>query len=115
MEKLNFKDFDINWNEDYYCDTNGRLDFYLTCANDTPLEIIDKYRASLGFTDSPNPRLNKVYYNIYLTYNLNTDIAKIEVIVNHSEKDDYAQYDFDVEISDTDLKKILARLLLMQI
>ena len=87
---LKFKDFSINWDEDYY-------------------------RAKLGFTDKAASTDNEVYYNAYLVYNLVEDTSTIQVFINHSEKDDYAQYDFDVKISDTDLKKILARILLMQI
>ena len=111
---LKFEDFSIDWNEDYYIDTNGRIDFYLVFTNKA-IEIVDNYRAKLGFTDKASSTNNEVYYDAYLVYHLVDDTTKVEVIVKNSEKDSYAQYDFDIKISDTDLKKILARILLMQI
>lgn len=111
MEKLNYQDLSINWKEDFGIE-DYTLNLVLEVKTDTAIEEIDSYREKLGFTDKACSSDNEVYYNLYLVYNLSINTYHVEVVVNNSEKDDYASYDFDLEISESDLRSILASCLL---
>lgn len=111
MEKLNYQDLKINWKEDFDID-DCVLDLVLEAQNGTAIDTIDEFREEKGFTDKAGSSDNDVYYNIYLIYNLAINTYHVEVVVNNSEKDDYASYDFDLEISESDLRSILASCLL---
>lgn len=111
MEKLNFQDLSINWKEDFGIE-DYTLNLVLEAQNDTVIDTIDKFREEKGFTDKACSSDNEVYYNLYLVYNLSINTYHVEVVVNNSEKDDYASYDFDLEISENDLRSILASCLL---
>ncbi len=111
MEKLNYQDLKINWKDDIDI-TDYTLSLALECENDNPINTIDSFRVEKGFTDKASSSDNDVYYNLYLVYNLTTNTYHVEVTINNSEKDDYASYEFELEISDNDLRSILASCLL---
>ena len=111
MAKLNYQDLKINWKEDIDI-TDYTLTLALECENDNAIDTIDKFREEKGFTDKASSSDNEVYYNIYLVYSLAINTYHVEVFVNNSEKDDYASYNFDLEISESDLRSILASCLL---
>ena len=114
MEKLCFKDFEIDWNEDF--DIEGsNINYYLVSVNDTPINLIDKFRKNLGFVDGAGDSDNDVYYNFYLEFDLVNNTSKISVVVNNSENDDYAEYTFDLDITDENKIKILSKSLLMTV
>lgn len=107
MEKLNYQDLKINWKDDIDI-TDYTLTLALECENDNAIDTIDKFREEKGFTDKACSSDNEVYYNLYLVYSLAINTYYVEVVVNNSEKDDYASYDFELEISESDLRSILA-------
>ncbi len=109
MEKLNYNDLKIRWEDDIDI-TDHTLTLVLECAKDKVINIIDKFREEKGFTDKASSSDNEVYYNLYFVYDLATNSYHVEVVVNNSEKDDYTLYEFGLEISDSDLKSILASL-----
>ena len=111
MEKLNYQDLKINWKDDIDI-TDSILTLALECENDNAIDTIDKFREEKGFTDKASSSDNDVYYNIYLVYRLVINAYHVEVVVNNSEKDNYASYDFDLEISESDLMSILSSCLL---
>lgn len=111
MVKLNYNNLKVNWEEDVDI-TDCTLCLVLECINDKAINIIDKFREEKGFLDGANSSDNDVYYNLYLLYNLTANDYCVEVIVNNSEKDDYASYEFELEISDSDLRSILTSCLL---
>jgi hypothetical protein len=111
MAKLNYQDLKINWKEDIDI-TDYTLTLALECENDNAIDTIDIFRAERGYNDKASSSNNDVYYNIYLVYSLAINTYHVEVFVNNSEEDDYATYDFELEISESDLRSILASCLL---
>ena len=111
MKKLNYQDLKINWKDDIDI-TDYTLTLALECENDNAIDTIDKFREEKGFTDKASSSDNEVYYNLYLVYSLAINTYHVEVFVNNSEEDDYATYKFELEISESDLRSILASCLL---
>ena len=114
MDKLCYKDFEIEWNEDFNFE-GSNINYYLVSVNDTPINLIDKFRENLGFNDGAGDSDNDVYYNFYLEFDLVNNTSKISVVVNNSEKDDFAEYTFDLDITDESKIKILSKTLLMTV
>ena len=111
MEKLNYQHLKINWEADIDI-TDYILSLELECVNDNAIDTIDKFREEKGFTDKASSSDNEVYYNLYLVYSLAINTYHVEVFVNNSEEDDYATYKFELEISESDLRSILASCIL---
>jgi hypothetical protein len=111
MGKLNYQHLKINWEADIDI-TDYTLSLELECVNGNAIDTIDKFREEQGFTDKAGSSDNEVYYNLYLVYSLAINTYHVEVFVNNSEEDDYATYDFELEISESDLRSILASCLL---
>ena len=113
MEKLCFKDFKIDWNEDFEFE-GSNVNYYIEIVNDNPINLVDKYRENLGFDDGAGDN-NDVYYNFYLDFDLVNKVGKVSVVVNHSLCDDYAEYTFDVELTNEEIIGILSKSLLMTV
>lgn len=105
--KISYKDIIIDWKEEV--DFKDTLATYVVLLGDKAIEQIDNYRKSLGFTDAAGSSDNDVYYNGYLEYDLDTQKINFYVVVNNSEKDDFIQYDFKVDITENDLISILTQ------
>ena len=67
---------------------------------DELLDIADKIRETQGYTDMSISSDNEVWYNFYL----DVDVVKQSVTMwfqcNNGEKDDYANYDIDINEAD---------------
>lgn len=100
----------INWKEDI--DINDSTINYVLNPGDNDIDFIDKVRKELGYTDSASSTDNEVYYNFYLEINLETNERIVKVIVNNSEKDDFAEYEFECSIYYETFEKILRKTLL---
>lgn len=101
----------INWKEDI--DINDSTINYALTPQDCDIKFIDKIRAKeFGYTDSASSTDNEVYYNFYLEINLMTNERIVKVIVNNSEKDDFAEYEFECNMHYETFEEILRKTLL---